>query len=500
MARKAARNTTPNVSFVKKELADVTPLYTLIDDVLAGSHRVKKKGQTYLPMPNSVDQSADNIARYDAYKSRAVFYSVTRRTLNGFIGEMFAKDPEITIPADLIPLIEDATGEGVGIVQTAKKVTRLVLSRGRAGLFVDHPNTEGAVTLADLEGGAVRPVIRHYHPLNIINWRYANVGTLNKLVLVVLQEEYDYSDDGFQQVKAKRWRVLRLTPEGVYTVQVYDGGPNGKEIRNINPVVMPTKADGSFFSEIPFKFVGSETNDGEIDYPPLYDLADLNIAHYRNSADHEESLFVASQPTPVISGLTTTWAEKFFAHGVGLGSRAAIPLPEGATASLLETKERSATSTEMEHKERQMVALGARLAEQTTVQRTATETSIEAAGEKSTLTDVADNVSLAFEWAIYYALQFIRVDEAAEIRFRLNKEYSLAFSTPEARKEAIEAWIAEAISFSEMRQVLRKSGTATLPDKDARKEIQTDAGNGDGPGVDDADPADDPDEETGVTE
>lgn len=461
----------PNVAYVRSELAAMLPLYRKIDDVLQGADRVKKRKTLYLPDP-SQEGSDPTGKRYAAYLLRSVFYAVTRRTLAGFVGEVFDKDPVIIVPPVLKSLIEDTNGEGVGIVQLAKKTTGLTLSLGRAGLFVDFPQTTGAVTRADLEDNT-RPVIKHYHPAKIINWRYRKFGAVSKLSLVVLEEEYDSEDDGFAVTRATQWRILSLNAEGVYQVQIVRKvGGRGAFVPG--DYVTPTDATGAPFKEIPFKFIGSETNDAEIDYPPMYDMADLNIAHYRNSADHEETLFLSAQPTVIVAGLTEQWAEKFFKSGIGLGSRAAVPLPVGADAKLLEVKAESAHLTEMEHKERQMVALGAKLVEQKQVQRTAQESATETASEKSTLVSVADNVSNAFEWALYFAAKFVGITDN-NIKFELNKQYSVSFSTPEARKEAIEAWVAEAISYTEMRAALRKGGTAVLDDKAAKQEILNDA-------------------------
>ena len=59
----------------------------------------------------------------------------------------------------------------------------------------------------------------------------------------------------------------------------------------------------------------------------MYDLAVLNIAHYRNSADYEESCFVTGQPTVWASGLTEAWVEDVLKGELRLGSFGGIPLP-----------------------------------------------------------------------------------------------------------------------------------------------------------------------------
>lgn len=469
-----------NVAFVRKELTRMLPKYELIDDAVEGSIAVKHRKTKYLPMPSHVGDPTDLQKRYDAYLLRAVFYNVSERTLNGFMGELFDKDPVVTIPPALQVVAEDANGETVGIVQLAKETARNVMKKGRAGLFVDYPNTQGTVTAEMKETKGIRPVIHMYEAKQIINWRKRQVGALLLLSLVVLQEEYDSEDDGFQISKKKRWRVLRLNDAGQATAQIYyEGQAPGTEAVLLD-------SNGEPFDRIPFSFVGSETNNDEIDPPPLFSLCDLNMAHYRNSADHEEMLFMLGQPTLVISGLTEAWADKYFKDGVPLGSRASLPLPADASAELLEMQERTAMSAEMEHKEKQMVALGAKIVESKTVQRTATEAGMDSASEKSTLATVSDNVSLAFQWALGYCAKYEGVAET-DITFRVNKEFSVDFSNPEARREAIEAWQAEAISFTEMRAALRKGGVATQDDAAARKEITDDAAAGFGVGEEELD-------------
>lgn len=470
------RSNSKNVAYVRKELREVLAQYDVIDDTIGGATRVKSKKSKYLPRPNAHDTSEENNARYEAYLTRAVFYNVTGRTLEGFMGELFAKDTVVTVPAALDLIIEDANGEGVGLVQLAKIACRSILSKGRGGLFVDYPSTGGDVTAEAKEANGYRPVIMFYGPRQVINWGTKKIGALRVLSFVVLEETVDNEtgDGDFASSSERQWRVLRLDENNNYTVQLYRGTEANNKENGV--AITPTDASGRPFKRIPFMFIGSEDNNADVDRPPMFDLADINIAHYRNSADYEESSFICGQPTPVVAGITEVWAEKFFGNGVGLGSRAALPLPVGATAELLQAEPNIMPKEAMEHKERQMVAIGARLVEQKQVQRTATEASSETASEKSVLAAVADNVSLAFEWAIGFAAEWEGISER-QVTFRINKEFSSNFSTPEARAEAIKAWQQGAISFTEMRAALRKGGTATLTDEQARTEINDEEGN-----------------------
>lgn len=464
-----AKLQTPNVAFKRPELVEILPQYETVRDAIGGSPAVKAKRQKYLPIPNPGDPSPQNAARYTAYLTRAVFYGVTGRTNRGLTGQIFLRDPVIEVPTVMQPVVDDTNGEGVSLTQLAKRVANWVVPYGRAGLFVDYPTTKGQVTKQQLETDGIRPTITGYSPFQIINWRTRKRGAVSVLSLVVLEEFYTANDDGFEIKLAKQWRVLKLSADDFYTVEIWRQSAN-KQYERFSDV-RPLDAQGNPFKDIPFCFIGFENNDSEIDPAPLFDLADINMGHYRNSADHEENLYIAGQATPVISGLSESWADKYFKHGVGLGSRASIPLPVGGSAELLQAEAVSALSEEMEHKERQMVALGAKLVEQKTVQRTATEAGLEEASESSTLSSIANNISLAFQWALGWAAMFIGVPETG-IKFEANSDFDFAKMSPEERGQLIKEWQAEAITWSEMRAGLRRSGVATLDDTTAETEIR----------------------------
>ena len=155
----------PNVAFIRPELSKLLPQYYLIRDCLSGEPTIKGARTVYLPMPNAEDQSKENKARYESYVKRAVFYNVTRRTLNGLVGQVFMRDPVIKVPSLLNTVVENASGTGVNLIQQSKKTLSLTLAYSRAGLLVDYPEVpEGGASIADLEAGRVRPTITTYSP------------------------------------------------------------------------------------------------------------------------------------------------------------------------------------------------------------------------------------------------------------------------------------------------------------------------------------------------
>lgn len=472
-----------NVAFIRLELAKLLPLYYLIRDAIAGEPTVKAAREKYLPMPNAEDKSPENRARYDAYLIRAVFYNVTRRTLFGLIGQVFAKDPVVKIPSLLKPLEANATGSGVNLTQLSKRALGFNLAYSRTGIFVDYPTTDesGGASIADLEAGKIRPTLYVYAPHEIINWRTIDRGAEEILSLVVLFETYCIEDDGFEMKNGGKFRVLRLDEGGELVHEIWrepqptkligDKIPRGNFVRH--EVYKPKDAQGNRLKEIPFMFIGAENNDPNPDNPAFYDLASLNIAHYRNSADYEESCFIVGQPTPVLTGLTEEWVNNVLKGTVAFGSRGGIPLPAGADAKLLQASPNTMLKEATDTKERQMVALGAKLVEQKEVQRTATEATLEAGSESCALATAAKNVSDAFTWALKWAARLVGQPDSG-VSFELNTEFDIAKMTSEERAELIKEWQSGAVTFEEMRTGLRKAGVATEDDTTAKAKIAKD--------------------------
>lgn len=457
----------PNVNYTRQELKDAKKRYDVIRDCLGGEIAVKARGVSYLPMPNSSDTSDENSARYLAYKTRATFYNVTKRTLDGLCGQIFVREPVIEVPDQLNNIINDADGGGVSLTQMSKEAVYNTLGYGRAGLFMDYPATEGPVSKQQLDSGDIRPTFTLYSPEKILNWRTTTRGARELLSLVVLEEEVVSEDDGFEAKKTKQWRVLRLV-NNVYTVQIWSQTQQANYVAK--QTFIPTDASGQPLNEIPFTFIGAKNNDHRVDEAPMYDIAALNIAHYRNSADYEESAFMVGQPTPVFSGLTEDWVTNVLKGKVLLGSRGAISLPVGGAATLLQATPNSMPFEAMQHKEKQMVALGARLAEQRSVVRTASEANIDHTTASSVLASTAKNVSAALTWGLQWAAKFMGIADT-KISFSLNTDFDIATMTPEDRRQLVEEWQAGAISWEELRTNLRKSGIASMDDAEAKEKI-----------------------------
>jgi hypothetical protein len=463
--------TAESMPYIRQELFTTLPIYNKIDHCIEGGDTIKRNTTLYLPKPNADDTSTANATRYDQYLTRAVFYGVTGRTLSGLLGTLFLREPTIQLPTGLELLLESANGIELGLSQLARRAASKTISHGRAGIFTDFPTVDSPVTVAQ-KGGVLTPIIRVYNPQDIINWKVGFRNGRKILRMVVLHELIDASLNDFSgmtpTVQLHAYRILSLQDD-VYTVQYWVQG------EDLSYISIPTDSTGSPFNEIPFTFIGSENNDELIDVPPLAAMADLNIGHYRNSADYQESCFMVGQPTTILAGLTTSWIKDVFEDKpIVLGSRQAVPMPTGGSAMLLQAAPNTMPFESMQALERQMIALGAQIVQQRSVQRTATESNNEEAADTSILGACANNVSDAFRTALKFACRFAGENEA-EIDFRINTNLGYVTMTPQEQVQMVANWNAGVIGWSEVRTQFRQAGIATDDDEAVKQEHELQA-------------------------
>ncbi len=458
--------------------------WNLVDNCVEGQEAVKAQGETYLPKPDGNLDPVKNASNYDKYLTRAVFFPSTARTLDGLVGQVFSKQINTDLPSSLSNLIDDVDGAGTTLEQQGKQTLETIIKKGRAGLLADFPTLESGtvVTRADVESGRVRPRVILFQPEQIINWREMTVGGETQLSLLVLSETKDISTDKFEVEIAPRWRVYELGQSGV-EVSIWKLKDESdlafrEESIEYEMEVEPAfvfGSDGLPLQKIPFSFVGALNNDSTVDEPPLYPLASLNIAHFRNSADYEQSLFIAGQPTPVFTGLTDQWVTDHIKGQVMLGSQNAVSLPPGSSAELLQASANSMPMEGMTHKEELMKNIGAKLVEPGVANGTATEAEIREAGETSILSSVAKNVSAGYEMAFQFCSMFGDPVEPEAILIELNSDFSMLGLSAGERQEIMLAWQAGVVTWAEVREVYRRKGIATTPDDEARAEIDADS-------------------------
>ena len=440
-------------------------------DAASGQDAIHDGTTIYLPRLS--DQTD---GEYAAYIKRTPFYNATWRTVSGLQGMIFRKPAVTSFPPVMKAMADDISLSGEPLQLFTLEVVEELLIVGRIGVFVDYPivNT-AAVTAADAAALQLRPSLKRYIAESIINWRTSIVQNAKVLSRVVLCETMEIVKSEFESDLKTVYRVLDLVtmPQEsiwpgklVYRVRVFEIVEN--EDVQIGQDVFPI-LKGQPLNYIPFYFVGVDGCSEEIDNPPMIDLVNINISHYKTNADYEHGCHFTGLPTPVVSGYIADTAkdEKFC---IGSTTAWVFPRPD-AKAFFLEFTGTGLKSLEnnLARKEAQMAVLGARMLENNmNTGKSGNSTAINLGGEQSTLSSISQSVSLGMERALTTFAQFAGSTEP--VAYQLNKEFLPEPMDPLRLTALVASWQNGAISYETLYKNLQK-GEVEDVDQTVEQEI-----------------------------
>lgn len=421
----------PNIGQTHRDYDAKLATWKLARDVTNGEQAIKAEGTAYLP--KLVDQTDTD---YSAYKARASFFNASWRTVAGFVGMLFRKDPIITAPESLKKLLEDVTLTGVSLDNFARSLCYENLITSRVGVWVDYPTATSPdgqpLTQAAIERLNLRPTMSAFPAESILNWQFRVINNRVMLSQVRLLEKHTELADEFTENEEERIRVLDLDPNNEYRVRVFkkDSG------EQVGPDVYPLMA-GQRLTEIPFWFIGPDGVEATVEEPVLIDLFNLNIKHYQVSADYEHACHFTALPTPYVTGYVVDPAKPDTFY---IGSTSAWVFPDpNAKVGFLEYSGQGIDAIEknLAHKEEQMAAIGARMLAPEKAGVEAAETLVmRHSGEHSVLASISNAVSHGLTKALKVFAEWARA--GSEVSIRLNREF-IPFS---AKPEEVKAWLA----------------------------------------------------------
>lgn len=284
-------------------------------DCISGEREIKRKGERYLkPMKGSDAED------YKEYLDRSTYYNMTAQTLNGMLGQVFRRDPQIrNLPTKFKNAVRKFGKDGSSHVAFTKGTVGEQLGVGRIGILVDAP----ATTTVDPTSFAVA-----YTAENILDWDMTTDDWGMYVPSRVLLREFERQSAAqlmatvaapakrgarTQRVKPQSpalatspayqyqtvYRELTLEPhpdypdyDVVYVQRVYLDDPTSQPKQVIVPNVR-----GTPLTFIPFQFKGSNSITADIEKPPLLDIADLNLSHFRTYAELELGRTYTALPT-----------------------------------------------------------------------------------------------------------------------------------------------------------------------------------------------------------
>ena len=456
--------------------------------VLDGGRAIKSAGIRFLPKPEGMTNDA-----YTSYVHRALFYGATGRTVEALTGAVFRREPTVEMQKTFEAELADVTLSGVSFQAIAQEIFSRVLGVGRHGVLIDWSDTNA------------RPYWSRYDATSITNWQTQRIGGKQVLTQVILHEiATTPSLDPFRPLQTEQYRQLRLDTlfvqrKGSTTSDVkYEyhnivwqpkvttdaGGQKRVEWVVVSDTVPMRRGETIQF--IPFTFFGPGGIDPMPLRPPLIDLVEVNLAHYRVSADHKHALFLTAQPTPWVTG-----AKEGDAGDLKIGSSTAWVFEvEGAKVGMLEFTGAGvqAMQADLQDMQRQMSVLGARLLEvPPTHQEAAAAVRMRHAGDDAVLQKIASSVGSGLTQVLRQHAWWSGTGEYDEtITASLSREFFAVRMGPQELQSLLLAVQAGQMSYSTFYRQLQLGGIARpgVTEEEEKHAIAADDGAGTGAGGD----------------
>ncbi|GIT86171.1 DUF4055 domain-containing protein [Roseobacter sp. OBYS 0001] len=415
--------------------------YNKIRDVIEGEDRLKKQGELYLRRPEGMSQKA-----YSDYVKGAAFYAVAERTLRGMVGAATRNRPIVELPRRIESMRNVATFDGNTLETLIEDSLREVLSIGRYALLLDFPSQP--------ENSLAVPHISPFNAEAILDWREELHDGKNKLTMLRLYEDNeDLDDSGVEQ-------HLVLTLEPAYTVRrvhvtrrpTGDGRSQVTE-EQVGQDIIPT-VNGSPLFDIPAVIISAYNLKIDVEKPPFLDLVNVNLAHWRGSADYEHALYRTSQPTPWIAGNVNAENKPEM-----IGAGAFWILPEGATAGMLEFTGAgiAAQKEAMDDKVAQMATLGARMVYDGKGRNETSDTAkLRHRSELSLLHSSVNMVEAGIVRLLRIAAEWTQPNTADQVSVQINRDFITAQMDPAVLTALLKAWQSGAISHDTFLMNLKK--------------------------------------------
>ncbi len=380
--------------------------WPIVDALLGGTAAMRKGGKAWLPQ-----WPAEEDAAYAARLSVATLFPALRRTLRVMAGKPFSRALTYAedVPENIRTWCDDVDLQGRNLHTFAAELLYEALGYGLAGILVEFPRNNGARTLGEEKAAGMRPYMVQIKHADILGWRAERVGGAMRLMQLRLKEAETVPDGDYGTKQVERVRVLEPGSWQLYELGDKDDATLIEE-------------GATTLSEIPFVPVYGARQGFMQGVSPLLDLAYLNVKHWQSQSDQDNILRVARVPILAMIG-----AEEDSQLKVGASS--AVKLPQGAALQYVEHSGAAigAGAESLLKLEEQMIQTGAELLVSKPGQRTATEASNDAEGNKSDLLRIAEGFEDSLDMALQFMADWVNVPSGGSVS--LFKDYGASTLT-----------------------------------------------------------------------
>lgn len=434
--------------------SEFLPVWQKCRDAIAGERKIKAMKEVYLPKPSGMDNED-----YLSYITRAQFFNAAGRTLDGLAGMLNRKPALIVVPEGMEKYLDNVDGKGHTIQQFIDMVCKDVLTTNWGSVLVDMPQSSNAVSQADVEKQGLYAYMVYYKAEASTKWRWETEGRQQHLKYVILKEPTVVDAVGEFNTEVKDYyRVLKINDDGNYEQILYN--EKYEPVLDIEP-----KSKQGVFKEIPFEFLSVNSEPEE---PLLADLVNVNLSHYRKSADYENGLHWTGVPTPYARGYTPQTkfdpktGEEIPEDKIKLGGTQFLCFPQGVEqVAFLEFSGSGLTqiSNAMSDDKESMAILGARIiANQKKGVEAAETAKIHNAAENSVLASFANNMSQTFSKLLRIYLEWTTGTEIPQdqVKVQINTDYDVATMSASELTALVSLWQSGGIAKSDLFKNLKE--------------------------------------------
>lgn len=347
-------------------------------DVAGGLDALRKKASEYLPkLPRETPEN------YKVRQTLAELHNLFGAAERAATGLLIAEPPTLQAeaPPALTPILQDMDGQQTGLAVWTRGVVSHLLRGGWCLAIASTPVRRGQrPTLAEEAEQNLRPHVVLYQPKDVLGAKFVRIGARLVMTQLRVLERVDVPT-GYGYETVEQVRVIERVARGNHTVTTYRRDAQGQPVRVGEATTIETaEIPAVEFSAIPEAGFGQAP-------PPLVELADMTISHYRVLNDRRWSLKQACFPWLVRIGYQDEGPAT-------AGVTEAMDLPQGGDAKWIAPPDTAFTPTreELQDIEKRAASLSLSfLAGETTQgpQRTATAAAIDQQGQDASLAALA---------------------------------------------------------------------------------------------------------------
>ena len=375
------------VNHQSAQVKEMAAHWPIIDALMGGTAAMRAK-RDLLPQQPMEDDEA-----YEYRLDVATLFPAYSRTVGVMAGKPFAKEVTFTdVPPEVEKLLDNIDNQGGSAHAVLSAKFFDLMSHGYGGILVDHTASGDVRTLADAKAAGARPYWVPIKHDQILGWQTDAQG----LSQIRLAETAEVPDGEFGTKTVSRVRVLERGKWRLFEQQ-----------SNAWNVV----AEGTMsLKRIPFVFLLGTPTGANAAKPPLFDLAYLNVKHWQEQSDQDDSTRFARKRLLVAIGLDGD-------SELEASSSAVLKLPIQADMKVVQGSAEAVTvgRSELDALEDQMIQTGAELLTKSQALRTATEASNDAEANKSSLQRIAEQFEDAADQALQFTAEWMGLPDGGHV-------------------------------------------------------------------------------------